>query len=327
MKEDVIIQKVINNLKAIAGVDAVLETTTQERVDYGIKIRWEQEWFPFTVEVKKEIRRFQMPELLGYKNQYQYFLLVAQKLYPNIRQELQEEGVNYIEANGNMFIQRPGLYMLVEGKPPLPEEKKESNRAFTKTGLQAVFVMLAKPQLLNATQRKLAEEAGVALGNIPHVMEGLLKAGYIVKHGQGLYQWRNYNKLIDKWADEYVTTLKPTLKQGTYTFTNNEDWWQTEFKTTQTCWGGEPAGDLYTKYLRPELYTVYTTENRLDLIQHYGWKPKEKGEILVYEKFWTAPAQHQRVPALLAYADLMESGDKRCTETAKMIYDKHLKDI
>ncbi|MBC3833208.1 hypothetical protein H8K33_16990 [Undibacterium amnicola] len=30
------------------------------------------------------------------------------------------------------------------------------------------------------------------------------------------------------------------------------------------------------------------------------------------------------VPPLLVYADLMATGDARCIETAKMIYDEHV---
>ena len=40
------------------------------------------------------------------KDEYPDFLLVAYSIYPNYRQLLQEMGINYLEANGNAFIQK-----------------------------------------------------------------------------------------------------------------------------------------------------------------------------------------------------------------------------
>jgi len=96
-------------------------------------------------------------------------------------------------------------------------------------------------------------------------------------------------------------------------------------KKEKTWWGGEPAGDLLTNYLRPAELTLYTMETRNELIKNYRLIPDENGNVKAYNKFW----QHDEVddntvPPLLVYADLINSNDRRCTETALKIYDEFL---
>jgi hypothetical protein len=96
-------------------------------------------------------------------------------------------------------------------------------------------------------------------------------------------------------------------------------------KDQKTFWGGEPAGDLYTNYLKPEIFTLYTTETRNELIKNYRIIPDPMGNIQVYKKFWTfTEANDHVVPPLLAYTDLMNTGDRRCIETANKIYEQIL---
>ena len=117
---------------------------------------------------------------------------------------------------------------------------------------------------------------------------------------------------------------------GTFRFlkeTDFDNWKKIELKVGKTCWGGEPAGDLLTNYLRPEELTIYTTETRSDLILNYRLVPDSNGKIKVFKKFWThEEVNHTVVPPILAYADLINEGDRRCTETAQKIYDDYLQD-
>lgn len=53
--------------------------------------------------------------------------------------------------------------------------------------------------------------------------------------------------------------------------------------------------------------------------------PDQDGNVRVYKKFWNQEEQQyfpddQVVHPLLAYGDLMNTGDRRCAETAEKIY-------
>ncbi len=47
-----------------------------------------------------------------------------------------------------------------------------------------------------------------------------------------------------------------------------------------------------------------------------------KGNVKAYQKFWMYDEENNNiVPPLLAYADLINTNDRRCIETAQKIYD------
>jgi hypothetical protein len=138
----------------------------------------------------------------------------------------------------------------------------------------------------------------------------------------------NKKELLDKWMITYKEVLQPTLETGKFRFADEKNF--THFRNIQlaenTYWGGEPAGDILTNYLRPGKLTIYTTETRNNLIKNYRLIPEPKGDITVYRKFWKDAFNYQPnlVPILLVYTDLMNTGNSRCHETARMIWDKHL---
>jgi hypothetical protein len=60
-------------------------------------------------------------------------------------------------------------------------------------------------------------------------------------------------------------------------------------------------------------------------MMHYGLMPDQEGNVQVYEKFWKQEEDQKTVPDLLVYADLMNTQNKRCMETAEMIYNERIK--
>ena len=123
----------------------------------------------------------------------------------------------------------------------------------------------------------------------------------------------------------------PTLHIGNFRFTKSNDennWKEITLKPNETYWGGEPAGKIITNYLVPEIFTLFTDETRNNLIKNYRLVPENTGNIKAYKKFWKGQATFNEtvVHPLLAYADLMNTGNSRCMETAKMIYDRYFKE-
>ncbi|MGC9342559.1 MAG: type IV toxin-antitoxin system AbiEi family antitoxin [Bacteroidales bacterium] len=53
--------------------------------------------------------------------------------------------------------------------------------------------------------------------------------------------------------------------------------------------------------------------------------PDPEGNVLVYQKFWKEMDPEKNVlPPVIAYADLLATGKKRCIETAQKIYEQHI---
>lgn len=279
----------------------------------------------FFVEIKKDVKNHQLFNILNYKNKFIDFLLVAEKLYPKVKQELRENRVNYLEGNGNVYINTDNLFLYIDTNEVTKTQKEKGNRAFTKTGLKVIFHFLLKPKLINQTQREIAEVTNVALGNIPLIINGLLETNLIVRLNKNEYVINNYEELLNKWITEFEQTLKPTLFKQRFRFQNKDkDWRILPLNTNKTVWGGEPAGDIITNHLRPEKFTLYTKETTKELILNYKLLPDDEGEIMVYDMFWNNDYNTNTAPNELVYTDLMITDDKRCKETAKLIFDEYI---
>lgn len=270
----------------------------------------------FRAEVKKRVQHVPVGRAEGFFP----LLLLAQHIPPAIRQGLRENRIAYIEESGNAYLNHNGVFVWIEGMKALVVKKETGNRAFTKTGLKVLFQLWQNPELVNEPQRIIAEKTGVALGNIPQVIEGLTKFKFLLPYTKGKYVWDNRRGLLDKFIENYALVLKPKLALGRYTC--KSDWRTLPLKAT-TVWGGEPAGELLTNYLRAEKLTLYTKESRNELIRNYRIVPDAKGEIYVYEAFWEVE-QFKTAPPLIVYADLVLEGGKRNTETAQMIYHEFI---
>ncbi|WP_147676322.1 type IV toxin-antitoxin system AbiEi family antitoxin [Algibacter pacificus] len=276
------------------------------------------------VEVKKDVKNHQLFNIIEYNNRFENFLLVAEKLYPKVKKELRENQVNYLEGNGNVYINKADIFLYIDTNKTTRNQKEKGNRAFTKTGLKVVFHFLLNPLLINQTQREIAHITNVALGNIPLIINGLLENNFILKLNKNEYVINNYQELLNKWITEFEQTLKPTIFKQRFRFQNeNQNWRALQLNTEKTVWGGEPAGDIMTNHLRPENFTLYTNETTRDLMINYRLLPDDEGNIWVYDKFWTMDFNNI-APAELVYTDLMINDDKRSKETAKLIFDEYI---
>lgn len=328
MNEIDILNNAIHNLEKNIPINWDWKTIDYEKnkeVDGELSIIVNNQKKIFFVEIKKDVKNHQLFNILNYKNKFTNFLLVAEKLYPKVKKELRENRVNYLEGNGNAYINTDDLFLYIDTNEVAKTQKEKGNRAFTKTGLKVIFQFLLKPKLINQTQREIAEITNVALGNIPLIINGLLETNLIVRLNKNEYVINNYEELLNKWITEFEQTLKPTLFKQRFRFQNKDkDWRTVPLNTDKTVWGGEPAGDIITNHLRPEKFTLYTKETTKDLILNYKLLPDDNGEITVYDMFWNNDYDTNTAPNELVYTDLMITDDKRCTETAKLIFNEYI---
>lgn len=282
----------------------------------------------FQVEVKQELRQYQLPQLMTIAAKQEHFLLMAERIFPTLKKELRKNKINYIDGAGNLFIKADYYTIQIEGNKHIPLKKTVINKAFNKTGLKAVFYLLLHDEAINLPYRKLAEATGVALGNIKNIIEGLKEAGFILPINKTTNKLQNKKALLERWITAYGEILQPTLLLGTYRFWHKErfqDWPHLHIDQGSTVWGGEPGGDMLTNHLNPEILTVYTTQ-KTNLVTQWLLVPDDNGPIKIYRKFWKDDQYDPQrfAPPLLVYADLLLTNDPRCIETADRIYKEHL---
>lgn len=330
MKEKNILDQAIQNFTANFKGSGHWEVNKDKVLDANIKLKLPDGNLQFNVEVKQEVREHIIRNLVDLKRTYPDFLLVAYRIYPKYRDILRELGINYIEANGNGFIQSKGLYIWIDKHDPLKGVEDVANRAFTKTGLKVFFQLLVDNKNLDANQRDLADRAGVALGNIPLVLKGLKAAGLLVQKNKFGYHWTNKEEAIGQWIIGYKTTLKAALIQGKFRLPKEKPWKDVHLPNEATVWGGEPAADLITNHLRPERFILFTDLKKIDFIKETRLMPDPDGEIELLETFWKVegnPIIQNCAAPLLVYADLIINGDKRSLEAAKLIYDRYIQEL
>lgn len=329
MKEVNIIHRALENLKENTGIQATWKGTAKGIFDGVLTVTIKGKKLTFDAEIKNELRFHQLQGIFDRQKKETPLIIIANKIFPKIKEELRKNNIAYVDANGNVFFNRENNYIWIDGNTALNEVKDKTNRAFTKTGIKTVFHFLMDENLINTTHRNIAEVAGVGLGNTIYVINGLKELGHIAKLNKNEYTFTDQKKLLEKWVEAYDQKLKPDLEIGTFNLLKKDDfykWKEIQFKKTTTLWGGEPAGDILTNYLQPETLTIYTNENRAELMKNYRFIPDQGGNIKIYNRFWKIAQEGiNTAPPLLVYADLLNTGDKRCIETANLVYDKYLK--
>lgn len=222
----------------------------------------------FVLEVKRELRNHNLHKVLAQATNHDNFMVLANRILPGIKQELRAKHIADLEGNGNLHIDKP-VFIWLDNNKPLDPTREKTNRAFTKTGLQVVFLFLTDPLFINQPYRIIAQTAGVALGNVNNVMHGLQEYGFLLRRNNDEYILNNKKDLLDKWITAYQEKLKPALYVGNFRFMSmnaDRDWKDVDLKINETVWGAEPGGDILSKYLRPATLTLYTNELRKNLM-------------------------------------------------------------
>ena len=248
-----------------------------------------------------------------------------------MKEELRRENIAYLETNGNVFYKGKDLMLWIDGQKAIRGlgVKEKTGRAFTKTGVRLLFHFMLEPALLDLTYREIAQRTGTVFGNINVIMNDLKQQGFLLQLDRSRYQLQKKKELLERWMVAYEEKLKPALKLGNFRFLKDEDYikWKNIQLAPITMWGAEPAADLLTNYLKPGELTLYTLETKQELIRNYRLIPDEKGPVKAYKKFWYDDKENQNiVHPLLVYVDLMNTGDRRCIETAQKIYEQFLQD-
>jgi hypothetical protein len=137
----------------------------------------------------------------------------------------------------------------------------------------------------------------------------------------------NKEKLLKRWVESYPAQLRPKILLSRYK-SREQDWWaNARLEQWGAFWGGEVAAAKLTKYLRPQVETIYTRTNLPELQARFGLRQDPDGDVEILKIFWKFDYNSNGlniVPPLLIYADLLASGDDRNIETAGIIYDAHV---
>jgi hypothetical protein len=296
------------------GVDAVLELVKDRR-----KHR-------FLVEVKA-VDRFETPALIKAKGQAlrQPTLLVAPYITREVAERCRQLHLPFIDTAGNAFLEVPGLLVYVVGNTRPAKPLQDRFRALNPAGLQIAFALACRPTLIETTYREIATHADVALGTVGPVMKDLEARGYLRFKTKADRKWIDIERMVEEWVTHYPITLRPKLNPKR--FRADPEQLQKTHLPQNAYWGGEPAAEKLTRYLKPAEFTIYAREPIAKLVAAARLRADPAGEVEILDTFWNFDPDKtfpDVVPPLLAYADLLATHDGRDAEAARMIYEQRI---
>jgi hypothetical protein len=297
--------------------------------DATIQIIWQDMDFHFVAEVKRTFTRAMLGGTIQQLRKHpEKTIFITTYTTPQVADLLKEMDVPFIDTVGNVYINEPPLFIYVKGNKFVEKyREKPINRAFQPAGLQLVFALLCNPGLENAPFREIAKTADVALGTVGWVIRDLQQLGNLVDMGKRGRRLTRKKDLLNRWATTYPDQLRPKKILDRYKAAN-PDWWKNaELETFKAYWGGEIAAGILTKYLKPQIVTIYTREPLGELFLKNRIVKDPNGDIEILEAFWKFEydwQHHNLVHPILIYADLLATGDERNIETAEIIYEKEL---
>lgn len=254
-------------------------------------------------------------------------LVVGPRLHPSSAETLRARGLWYIDGAGNAYLRNQGgLLIDVRGRRSAVPERPGilgnglrgdgPRNLFTPKRAQAVCVLLAAPELVEAPLREIAECAGVSVGMAKETMDTLRTTGFL-EHLGSRRRLVRAGELLDLWAAAYPGGLGRANRL--FVAGGDIHTWSAP-DGLQVAVSGEQAvpGDIRN----PESLVLYvrTKDNGLptDLLIHNRWHRDPHGSIVIRKLFWrNLPDQQPEIaPAVLIYADLLASHEPRQLEVA-----------
>jgi len=99
-----VVHTALENLKQFTGFQFILNE--RGPLDGVLEFTVGGKKYTFIVEVKREVRSYQLQQMEDNFHHHENFLLVANHIFPKIKEELRQKGIPYLETNGNIFLKK-----------------------------------------------------------------------------------------------------------------------------------------------------------------------------------------------------------------------------
>lgn len=240
---------------------------------------------------------------------------------------LRAEGIPFIDASGNAWIDLPGFYVEIEGRRPVmakPDQRRAGIGELSAAELRVAFVVLIDPSLLRQPVRTVAQAARVSIGSAQTALASMAEDRLIVRGRNG--HLRGPEALAQTWLSGYWSRLLPKLEEETV-FGPEPAWWTEgdgDPSAVISRVSGEAALAELTDRIVPTSTIVYGEPSWQSVRRRARLSAAGTGsQVTLRERFWEpevlaeALGESAMVPPLLVYADCRASEDPRVREIAE----------
>lgn len=238
-------------------------------------------------------------------------------------------GVNFVDLAGNCHVRLGDRYFAwVQGRRA--EQRAPGEKALRGPAYRVFAALLAKPELVSATARSLAEAAGGVSPQTANDVRHRLEARGLLLRTRGGATWANggYRAMLELFVAGFPTLL-PGLGLGRYRARGrNPEEVEAALapalsRVGDWRWGGAAAAWRLTGYYRGDATLVYLRDPDATALSALPLIPDASGNVIVRRAPATAALEGHTpdtVHPTLVYADLLLEGNTRAREAAGEIH-------
>lgn len=257
------------------------------------------------------------------------WLVTAPFVGPEVGRRFVAAGINYADDVGNCYVALgPGYVAHIEGRRP--PGRLARDKGIRAPGYLVVFTLLARPDLVGATVRRIAIAAGVAKTTVGQILTKLEEEGIVGRRGKER-RVLDAKRLFDLWLGAYENTVRPHLLLGRYRGPERTpDALDARIqkgmpKGVVWAWGGGAAAFRLTGFYRGPETVLHVAAPPPDLDRRLGVLRARDGEVVILKALGEVMLEGVKpgtAHPLLIYAELLTQGDERAREAAGVLADK-----
>ncbi len=283
-----------------------------------------------TTQVLSSISKHQIGNFIEQKTKFgNHFLLLCEHISKPIQDSLRHEHINFIDNNGNIYIEleQPQVHYVIIN--PKNNKKKENTKEQKLTNSMAVMLLylLEHKTELNQTIRTLASITKLSNDTIQKTKDWLKAKRYIIAQNEKEYVWNDWKAAYQRWLTAYEEDLRPKNLLKTFNWaTENQQSSNLPPLQKDQYWTGE-ATLLHQKIglANIALWEIYSKSSSTELRKQLRLIPESNGKIKAYHQFWKWESENNTLSSLLIYADLLLNSDARIQELSKKYEHDYIK--
>ncbi|WP_343996103.1 type IV toxin-antitoxin system AbiEi family antitoxin [Nocardioides dubius] len=234
-------------------------------------------------------------------------------------EELRDLGVEYLDSSGNAHLHFGDVFVDVRGRRPRERGRRPTGQnPFSGRRSRVAFVLLAWPQLWEATNQEIADAAGVSMGTAHQ--------GRLMLREAGLDRGSRQAELLDRWSAAWIASIGAKLTLGRF-HARSLEVQKVSANDPMFCSGEAAVADL----VRPISLLLYVPALQPRLAAVNRWRTDGPNNVTLREAFWSEPGaglpEVQGIPAApwpLVYADLRGAADPRLHDVARVVRERHV---
>lgn len=125
--EETTVRQALDNLHLATGLMGNWQPAINHR-DYGVDgmllLDLQNGKINFNAEIKREVRQHQLKQLLELANRFEPFIVIANHIYPAVKEKLRDHGIAYLDGAGNLYINHQEQLVWIDGNNYLSKKRK-----------------------------------------------------------------------------------------------------------------------------------------------------------------------------------------------------------